>query len=141
MAPPPSLFIGDAHIHAFSGDAALAEDYAIRALRLSPFDPFAFAGHFAQACVRIRDGRFDEAAAHMARAVQANPRFSVLYFVHAAALALAGRIEDSKAVAKRRLELEPTFRIGFWELVLPRFMLPELWRPMLPGMRLAGVPE
>jgi len=77
----------------------------------------------------------------MARAVQANPRFSALYFAHAAALALAGRIEESKVVVKRGLELEPTFRIGFWELVLPRFMLPELWRPMLPGMRLAGVPE
>src|SRR5271165_2230253 len=94
-----ALYCG-AHIHAFRGDAALAEEYALQALRLSPFDPFALEGHFAQACVRIRDRRFDDAAAHMARAVQCNPRFSTLYTVHAAALALAGRIEESKAVAK-----------------------------------------
>jgi len=134
-------FYFGAHIHAFRGDAALAEEYALRALRLSPFDPAAVEGHLAQACVRIRDGRFDEAAVHMARAVQANPRFSTLYFGHAAALALAGRIEQAKAVAKRLLELEPTFRLGLWERVLPGFMAPELWRPLLAGGRLAGLPE
>jgi len=135
-----ALYCG-AHIHAFRGDAALAEEYALQALRLSPFDPFALEGHFAQACVRIRDRRFDDAAAHMARAVQCNPRFSTLYTVHAAALALAGRIEESKAVAKRALELEPNFRVGLWEHIAPTFTLPELWRPLLAGMRLAGLPE
>ena len=135
-----ALYYG-AHIHAFSGDAALAEEYAVRALRLSPFDALAFEGFFAQASVRIRDRRFDEAAAHMARAVQANPRFSSLHVVHAAALALAGRIEDANAVAKLALELEPTFRVGPWKHIVPKFMLPELWRPLLDGMRLAGLPE
>ena len=106
-----ALYFG-AHIHAYSGDAALAEDYAARALRLSPYDALAFEGHFAPGLVRIRDRRFDDAAANMAKAVQANPRFSVLYVVHAAALALAGRIEESKSVAKRVLELEPNFRVG-----------------------------
>ncbi len=65
---------------------------------------------------------------------------AVLYVVHAAALALAGRIEDSKSVAKRVLELEPTFRIGPWEHIAPKFMLPELWRPLLAGVRQAGLP-
>src|SRR5208337_4185168 len=63
-----ALYFG-AHVHAFSGDAALAEEYALRALRLSPFDAFAFEGYFAQGLARIRDRRFDDAAAHMARAV------------------------------------------------------------------------
>ncbi len=135
-----ALYLG-AHIHAYSGDAALAEDYAARALRLSPYDALAFEGHYPLGLVRIRDRRFDEAAAHMARAVQANPRFSWLYAVHAAALALAGRIEESKAVAQRVLELEPNFRFGPFEHIVSGVMLPELWRPLLAGMRQAGLPE
>jgi len=91
--------------------------------------------------VRIREQRFDDAAANLARAVQANPRFSVLYVAHAAALALAGRVEEAKSVAKRALELEPNFRVGPWEHILPGVMLPELIRPLLAGMRLAGLPE
>ncbi len=71
----------------------------------------------------------------MARAVQANPRFSVLYARHAAALALAGRTEDLNSVAKRVLELEPTFRIEPWEHIAPKFLLPELGRPLLAGLR------
>jgi adenylate cyclase len=35
-----AAFYWGGHIHGFSGDPALAEDYALRALRLSPFDPF-----------------------------------------------------------------------------------------------------
>jgi adenylate cyclase len=90
-----ALYFG-AHIHAYSGDAALAEDYALRALRLSPYDELAFEGHCAPGLVRIRERRCDDAAAHLAKAVQANPRFSVLHVEHAAALALAGRLEEAK---------------------------------------------
>jgi len=110
-------------------------------LRLSPFDMLAFEGHYAPGLVRIRERRFDEAAANLAKAVQANPRFSWLYVVHAAALALAGRVEEAKTVAKRVLELEPNFRVGPVEPLLPRIMAPELWRPLLDGYRLAGLPE
>jgi tetratricopeptide (TPR) repeat protein len=135
-----ALYFG-AHIHAFAGDAALAEDYAVRALRLSPFDSAAFCAYEALGLVHIRERRFDEAAADLAKAVQANPRFSVLYGWHAVALALAGRIEEAKAVAKRVLELDPNFRVGPWEPLLPRLMAPELWRPLIDGYRLAGLPE
>ena len=130
-----------AHIHAYSGDAALAEDFASRALRLSPFDPLAFEGHCASGLVRIRKGRFADAAACLAKAMQANPQFSVVCVEHAAALALADRGDEAKAVAQRVLELEPQFRAGAWERLVRKFMLPELWRPLMDGVRLAGLPE
>src|SRR5262249_4718949 len=76
-----------AHIHAVSGDPVLAEDYANRALRLSPFDPLSFQGHVALGVVRLRLRRYDDAAACLAQAIQANPRFSVLYGLRASALA------------------------------------------------------
>src|SRR5262245_30925385 len=51
-----------AHIHAFGPDTALAEEYANRALRLSPFDQFSYEGHIALGAVRLRLGRYAEAA-------------------------------------------------------------------------------
>ncbi len=135
-----ALYFG-AHIHAYKGDAALAEDYATRALRLSPFDLEAFHTFEALGMLRIRDQRFDEAAMNFAKAAQANARFSALYVFHAAALALAGRMEESKSLARRVLELEPNFRVGPYERIAPAMMLPELWRPILAGMRQAGLPE
>ena len=135
-----ALYFG-AHIHAFSGDAALAEDYAVRALRLSPFDSMAWEGFYSPGLVHIRSQRFDEAASSVAKAVQLNSRFSWLYAVHAAALALAGRSEDAKSVAKRVLELEPNFHVGPMEASGKTYMVPELWRPLFAGMRQTGLPE
>ena len=77
-----ALYLG-AHIHGWSGDPTLAEDYANRALRLSPFDPLGFHAHLALGNVRIRERRYDDAAAYCARAVHANPRFSSIYAYHA----------------------------------------------------------
>jgi adenylate cyclase len=135
-----ALYFG-AHIHAYHGDAALAEDYAVKALRLSPFDMLAFEGHYAPALVHMRNQRFAEAASSMAKAVQLNPRFSWFYAAHAAALALAGRAEEANTVAKRVLELEPNFHVGPFETLAGAIMLPELSRPLLAGLRLAGLPE
>jgi tetratricopeptide (TPR) repeat protein len=106
-----AAFYWGAHIHAFSGDPAIAEDYANRALRLSPFDPFSFNTYLALGFVRVRERRHDDAAACFAKAVQTNPRFSTLYAFYAAALAMASRIDESKSVARQLLELEPGFRI------------------------------
>jgi len=43
--------------------------------------------------------------------VQANPVFSILHFLYAIALALAGRAEDARPAVARglELELEPSF--------------------------------
>jgi hypothetical protein len=70
--------------------------HANRALRLSPFDPVAFVAHMALGHVAVYEAHYDEAVSHYAKAVQANPRHSWLYFCHAVALALAGRVEDAR---------------------------------------------
>jgi TolB-like protein len=129
-----------AHIHAWSGDLALAEDHANRAMRLSPFDPLSYEGHVALAAVRIRQCRYDDAAAHLAKAVQENPRFSVLYALHASTLALAGRSEEAKTVVRRVLELEPTFRVGPF-LEFAAFAEKNIRERVVDGCRQAGLPE
>ena len=100
-----------AEIAAASGNLAVATAYANRALRLSPFDPLAFSAHLALGHVAILEARYEDAASHYANAVQANPRFSSLYFIQAAALALAGRAEEARPIAEQGLELEPDVRI------------------------------
>src|SRR5262245_8481725 len=129
-----------AHIHAISGDPVLAEDYANRALRLSPFDPWSFEGHLALGVVRIRLRRYDDAASCLAKAVLANPRFSILYAVHAGALGLAGRGDEAKAVARRLLELEADFRLSAF-IEFAGFVEKETRETLAVGLRQAGLPE
>jgi adenylate cyclase len=130
-----------AHIHSFSGDAATAEDLASRALRLSPFDSMSYLALTVLGTVRMRQGRFDEAASEYSKAVQANPRFSVSYAFYIAALALAGRTEEAKPFAGRLLALQPNFTITsfgapFWSIVHKEFM-----QAISSGLRTAGLPE
>ena len=97
-------------INASSGNFAAVTAHANRALRLSPFDPVAFIAHMALGHVAVYEAHYDEAVSHYAKAVQANPRHSWLYFCHAVALALAGRVEDAGPIVRLLLELNPGFR-------------------------------
>ena len=73
-----------------------------------------------------------------AKASQINPRHSLFPFMHAIALALAGRAEESKSLIQRGLELEPGFRIR----IFSEFgMAPPLAAKFIEGARLLGLPE
>ena len=132
-----ALYIG-ALVYAFSGRPADATASANRALRLSPFDSLAAMAYNALGAAGIQEGRYDEAASNYAKSVQSNPRFSTLYFLHAASLALAGRQREARPVAARLLELEPGFRSrAFFELGLAQVIADRLAE----GARLLGLPE
>jgi tetratricopeptide (TPR) repeat protein len=130
-----------AHIHALSGDPAIAEDFAGKALRLSPFDQFSYLALHAIGTVRLRQRRFDEAASSYSKAVQANPRFSTLYILHTSALALAGREEEARLVSSRLLALEPNFRSQPFMAYFSPFFDKELGELLFAGLRKAGLPE
>ena len=98
-------------LYAFSGDPVTATAYAQRALRLSPFDPLAYAAHIALAVAACQEERYDEAAAYWAKCAQAIPSFASFVRAQAQMLALAGRMEEAKLMLARALELEPEFRI------------------------------
>ena len=135
-----SDLIWGALIHASSGNSAAASAYANRALRLSPFDPVAFAAHEALGHVAFQEARYDKAALCYAKAVQANPRFSLLYFIQAVALALAGRVEEARPIVVQLLELNPGFRgseVFEYAPLLHRALADRLKE----GARLLGLPE
>ena len=132
-----ALYFGGV-IHAHSGNSDAATAYASRALRLSPFDPVAFLAHSALGDVAVHEARYDDAASCFAKAVQANPRFSLYYFFQAATLALAGRVEEARPIVGQLLELEPAFRSSaISEHGLTRAVVDKL----IEGARLLGLPE
>ena len=132
-----ALYFG-AQIHAYSGNSAAAIALANRALRQSPFDLWAYAGYVALGAAAIQEARYDEAASHYAKAVQANSSFIAPYFSQAIAIALAGRVEEARPLVGRALELEPGFRIRvFFEVGLA----PEIADKLALGARLLALPE
>jgi adenylate cyclase len=135
-----TAFYFGAHIHAMRGDGALAEDFAERALRLSPFDQFSYFALLAIGTVRLRNGQFADAASFYSKAVQANPRFSVLYVLHASALAQAGRLDEARLVGSRLLALEPNFRLRPFIAGFSHFHA-DLVESLEAGLRKAGLPE
>ncbi|URK87581.1 tetratricopeptide repeat protein [Rhizobium sp. RCAM05350] len=132
-----ALYFGSV-IHAFAGHAAEARSNADRALRLSPFDPMAYGAHLALGVAYLLETRYDEAAPHFARAVQANPRFSTLYFFEAALLGLAGRQEEARPIVQRLLELEPGFRL---RMIFEVGLVQNLADRFAEGARIVGLPE
>ncbi|QKD03475.1 winged helix-turn-helix domain-containing protein [Mesorhizobium loti] len=94
----------------WGAEAERAIDWSERGMRLSPFDPWAFAAFDAQAMSHLLRGRYDEACRAAYKSVQANPAHSITYVQLAAALAKLGRLQEARAAAARVLELQPTFR-------------------------------
>jgi TolB-like protein len=94
----------------WTGDAERAIAWGERGMRLSPFDPWAFAAFHAMMLGHFQRGRHEASAEAAYKAVQTNPAHSISYMLLAAALARLGRIEQAKAAAARVLELQPSFR-------------------------------
>jgi tetratricopeptide (TPR) repeat protein len=79
-------------------------------MRLSPFDPWAFAAFHSLTLGYFQRGRYEEAANAAYKAVQSNPGHSISYMLLAAPLAKLGRFEQAKTAASRLLDLQPGFR-------------------------------
>lgn len=93
----------------WTGDGEKAVDWATRGMRLSPFDPWAFAAYHSLMLGYFQQGRYEDAAAAAYKAVQCNPGHSISYMLLAAALAKVGRVEEAKTAAARVLALQPEF--------------------------------
>jgi TolB-like protein len=123
----------------WGGEADRAIEWSERGMRLSPFDPWAFAAFDAQAMGHFHRGRYDEACRAAYRSVQANARHSITYVQLAAALAKLGRLEEARAAAARVLELHPTFRYS--RQFSGVNCIPALASSLGDALRAAGLPE
>jgi TolB-like protein len=111
VSPSSALtYILGSVIFGWGGEAERAIEWSERGMRLSPFDPWAFAAFDAQAMSHLLRGRYDESCRAAYKSVQANPAHSITYVQLAAALAKLGRLDEARAAAARVLELQPAFR-------------------------------
>lgn len=94
----------------WGAEADRAIEWSERGIRLSPFDPWAFAAYDAQAMGHFHLGRYREAAAAAYKSNQANPAHSITYVQIAAALSKLGQLDQARAAAARVLQLQPNFR-------------------------------
>ena len=96
----------------WAGQAERAIDWSDRGLRLSPFDPWAFAAYDAQALGHFCRDRYAEAASAAYRSNLANPAHSITWVQLAASLAALGQFDEARAAAACVLKLQPAFRIN-----------------------------
>jgi len=96
----------------WAGDAERAIDWSERGIRLSPFDPWAFAAYDAQALGHFRRDRYAEAASAAYKSNLANPAHSITWVQLTASLAALGRLDEARTAAACVLELQPNFRIN-----------------------------
>ncbi|TAX63919.1 transcriptional regulator [Rhizobium leguminosarum] len=140
VSPSSALtYILGSVILGWGGDAERAIEWSELGMRLSPFDPWAFAAFDAQAMSHFLRGRYDESCRAAYKSVQANPAHSITYVQLAAALAKLGRLDEARAAAARVLELQPSFRYG--RQFAGVNCAPELASVLGGALRDAGLPE
>ena len=123
----------------WGGEAERAIEWSERGMRLSPFDPWAFAAFDALAMGHFHRGRYEEAAAPPTSPSKPIPAHSITYVQLAAALAKLGRLEEARAAAARVLELHPTFRYSRQFSGVD--CAPALAASLGEALRAAGLPE
>ena len=122
-----------------AGRTAEAIDYAERALRWCPLDRTVNVPYVGLGIAHCAAGDWEAAIPACGKCEQANPRFSLPYFLRAAALSQLGRIEEAKVPAQRGLQLEPGFTVsGFERAHTGRA---EIWEPIGDALRRLGLPE
>lgn len=128
-----------ATILAHAGRAERAVEYAERALRFSPLDPWIAHSYAALGIAHCPAGNWEGVAAACGKAIEANPRFSLPLVLQAAALSFLGRWDEAKAAARRVPELEPDFTVtGFVKSHTGRA---EIWEPIGEALRQLGLPD
>ena len=104
-----ALYFGS-HVHAWRGDVAKAEDYAFRALRLSPFDPLSYHAYLALGTVRMRQKLCRlGGVSRQGDASQSAVQHAVCIFGFGAG-ARRPRLLKRHRSLRRLLELEPGFK-------------------------------
>jgi adenylate cyclase len=109
-----------------------------RSIRLSPREITLFRMQSGLAFAHLFLEEFEEAVRWGRRALDGNPNYTPTYRVLACALAHLGRIDEARGVARRLLDLVPSFTA---ELEKTLFRQSGRLPLILSGLRLAGLPE
>jgi TolB-like protein/Tfp pilus assembly protein PilF len=140
VSPSSALtYILGSVIFGWTGQAERAIEWGERGLRLSPFDPWAFAAFHSLMLGHFQRGRYEEAVNAAHKAVQSNPAHSISHMLLAAALAKLGRLEEAKTAAASVLELQPAFQ--YRRQFAGVYCAPALAASLSEALRTTGLPE
>jgi tetratricopeptide (TPR) repeat protein len=125
------------------GRAEETEGHIREALRLSPFDSFAFGWFAIVGYSKNALGRYEEPIDWLRQGVSRNSKFAMAHFHLGSALAHLGRIDEARASAATGLALDPTFNLAsFRAAELSDDPYYFAWRErVIEGMRKSGVPD
>ena len=143
ISPTPDATIGLGKI--YIGRAKETEAHIAEALRLSPRDTMAYIWMTVVGMAKNSLGGWEQAAAWLRRAIEANRNYPLAFFHLAAALAQLGRLDEAHSAVTAGLALNPAFAISRaranWTARsddLPHLAQLE---PIFDGLRKAGLPE
>jgi TolB-like protein/class 3 adenylate cyclase len=136
-------FIGRGKI--FVGRAEETKSHVAEALRLSPRDTSAYIWMMHAGVAKLHVGSWEQGAAWLRQAIEANRNFPPAHFWLAAALMQSGRLDEARCAVKAGLALDPTFaisraRAGWTAMSDDPTYLAQL-EPIFEGLRKAGLPE
>jgi adenylate cyclase len=107
------------------------------AMRLSPRDPRIGLWHFLLGGAEFGQGHYDASIDEYHKALDAGFRFPATYYSLAAALALEGKMEESKTALAEARRLNPYLTVK-WVIAIPP---PPPIASLIEGLRKAGLPE
>uniref|UniRef100_UPI0013158CAB tetratricopeptide repeat protein n=1 Tax=Elioraea rosea TaxID=2492390 RepID=UPI0013158CAB len=136
----PMAWVFSGAAHGYAGRHAEAIRRIERYRRLSPMDPHAFLFETGLMTPHLLLGDPARAAAIGEAVIAIQPRLTAAWKPYAAALGLAGRIDDAQAAGRRLMALEPGFTIAAFLASTP-YVRPEDHAVLARGLGLAGLPE
>jgi len=140
ISPSSALtYIVGGVIFGWAGEALRAIQWGERAMRLSPFDPWAWSAYHSLTLGQFHLGQYEQAAKSAQMAAQLNPAHSISYMLLVAPLAKLGLLGEAKAAAARVLELQPAFRYSRQFNGVD--CAPALAASLGEALRAAGLPE
>lgn len=126
-------------VRAWAGNGKAAVEHTAEALRLSPFDPFAFLYEDFHATAHFAAGDCDTAVTFFRRADALNPRHVPTLRSLAVCLLATDHRDEACEIAHRVLGLEPSFQIGAFAARTPlRGAVRETY---VANLRALGLPE
>jgi TolB-like protein/class 3 adenylate cyclase len=127
-------------IRSYIGEPETAIRHLTYGMRLSPLDPQRFQFYMATSLAMRCAKRYDEAAAWAMKVLQEHSDYVPAMWGYAVASALAGKIEDARAMMSRALQIDPSVRLSKMPIlsVLRRL---EDRSQFCEGARLAGMPD
>jgi Flp pilus assembly protein TadD len=123
----------------FAGDLDEAEASYLRAYDLSPGSPEAHLILTGLGNVNLLKGQFEEAIRWSSRSYALNDAFPMTIGNLAASNAMAGRLDEARAMMARLMQVKPQMTLAKMSARRIRDRL--RWRNVIEGLRRAGMPE